>query len=128
MGLDREAVLRRIAEEGGLEGLDLSGQDMVGIDLSGFDLHGVILARADLRKADLRGANLDYSSFPLWCGSFQMKVDTRFVWQLIAHLGRLNTRHVSKKAKTAIKSIEPYFDEFCRYRDDVERIITGAGR
>ena len=58
MGLDREAVLRRIAEEGGLEGLDLSGQDMVGIDLSGFDLHGVILARADLRKADLRGANL----------------------------------------------------------------------
>ena len=58
MGLDREAVLRRIAEGGGLEGLDLSGQDMVGIDLTGFDLHGVILARADLRKADLRGANL----------------------------------------------------------------------
>ncbi|MGA9350735.1 MAG: pentapeptide repeat-containing protein [Anaerolineae bacterium] len=58
MGLEREAVLKRIVEGGGPEGLDLSGQDLAGIDLSGFDLHGVILARADLRKADLRGANL----------------------------------------------------------------------
>ena len=58
MGLEREAVLKRIVEGGGPEGLDLSGQDLAGIDLSGFDLHGVILVRADLRKADLRGANL----------------------------------------------------------------------
>lgn len=54
----KEAVLRRIVERGGPEGLDLSGQDLAGADLSGFDLHGVSLARADLRKADLRGANL----------------------------------------------------------------------
>jgi len=58
MGLDKEAVLRRIAERGSPQGLDLSGQDLAGIDLSGVDLHGVILARTDLRKADLRGANL----------------------------------------------------------------------
>ena len=58
MKLEKEAVLRRIAEGGGPEGLDLSGQHLAGIDLSGFDLHGVMLARADLRKADLRGANL----------------------------------------------------------------------
>ena len=58
MGLEREAVLKRIMEGGGPEGFDLSGQDLAGIDLSGFDLHGVILARANLRKADLRGANL----------------------------------------------------------------------
>jgi hypothetical protein len=58
MGSKKEAILKRIAEGGGPEGLDLSGQHLAGIDLSGFDLHGVILARADLRKADLRGANL----------------------------------------------------------------------
>jgi len=58
MGLEKEAVLKRIAEAGGAEGLDLSGQRLAGIDLSGFDLHGVILARADLQKADLRGVNL----------------------------------------------------------------------
>jgi hypothetical protein len=56
--MEKEAVLKRIAEEGGPEGLDLSGQHLAGIDLSGADLHGLILARADLRKADLRGANL----------------------------------------------------------------------
>jgi hypothetical protein len=54
----KEAVLRRIAEGSGPEGLDLSGWDLARVDLSGVDLHGVILARADLRKADLRGANL----------------------------------------------------------------------
>ncbi len=56
--MEKEAVLKRIAEEGGPEGLDLSGQELAGIDLSGVDLHGAILARADLRKADLRGTNL----------------------------------------------------------------------
>ena len=74
---------------------------------------------ADLRGADLRGADLDFSCIPLWCGSFGMKVDTRFVWQIIAHLGRLDTTYVSKKANKALKAINPYVNEFCRYRDDV---------
>lgn len=58
MRLEKEAILRWIAEQGGPEGLNLAGQDLAGIDFSGFDLHGVILTRADLRNADLRGANL----------------------------------------------------------------------
>jgi hypothetical protein len=58
MKVDKEILLRLIAERGGPEGLDLAGQDLGGIDLSGFDLHGVILARANLRNVDLRGANL----------------------------------------------------------------------
>ncbi|MBM4464021.1 MAG: hypothetical protein FJ014_00375 [Chloroflexi bacterium] len=58
MALGKEVILKRIAEGGGPEGLDLSGQHLAGIDLSGVDLHGVVLARANLRKADLRGANL----------------------------------------------------------------------
>ena len=58
MRLDRAAVLQKIDQHGGSEGLDLSGLDMVGIDLSGVDLHGARLAQADLREADLRWANL----------------------------------------------------------------------
>jgi len=58
MKVDKEILLKLIAERGGPEGLDVAGQDLAGMDLSGFDLHGVILARADLRNVDLRGANL----------------------------------------------------------------------
>ena len=58
MRLDRESVLRLVAEHGGPEGLDLSGRDLTGIDLSHVDLHGAILSKADLREVDLRWADL----------------------------------------------------------------------
>lgn len=58
MRLDRESVLRLIAEHGGPEGLDLSGRDLTGVDLSNIDLHGAILSKADLRNVDLRWADL----------------------------------------------------------------------
>ena len=41
--------------------------------------------RADLKGADLRGADLDYSCFPLWCGSKGMIVDRRIAAQIAAH-------------------------------------------
>ncbi len=37
--------------------------------------------KADLRSADLRSADLDFSAWPLWCGSKQVKVDIKFVYQ-----------------------------------------------
>jgi uncharacterized protein YjbI with pentapeptide repeats len=86
------------------------------------DLWGADLRRADLRRADLRGVDLDFSCLPLWCGSFGIKVDTRFIWQLIAHLARFNNSRVSKNAKEAITLLEPYRNEFCKYRNDVEKI------
>jgi hypothetical protein len=91
-------------------------------DLRYADLRGANLRSANLRDANLQHADLDFSTFPLWCGSFEMKVDTRFVWQLIAHIGRLDTSRVSPKAKKAIKTLKPYFNEFCKYRDDVKKI------
>lgn len=41
--------------------------------------------RANLRGADLRGADLDYSCWPLWCGSLDVKVDRRIAAQLAYH-------------------------------------------
>lgn len=40
----------------------------------------------DLRGANLRGANLDYSCYPLWCGSLHLKADKRLACQLAYHL------------------------------------------
>ena len=36
--------------------------------------------------ANLRGANLDYSCFPLWCGSEGINLDRRLFLQLLAHI------------------------------------------
>ena len=73
-----------------LRGADLSHADLRGADLTGVDLRGADLSRADLTGADLRGADLtdadlDYSCFPIWCGSLTVKIDKRVFCQLLYH-------------------------------------------
>ena len=42
---------------------------------------------ANLSGANLRGADVDFSSWPLWCGSLKgVKVDARIARQLAYHL------------------------------------------
>lgn len=50
------------------------------------DLTGANLTGANLRWADLTGANLDFSSLPLWCGSFGMIVSPELIYQLAYHI------------------------------------------
>jgi hypothetical protein len=64
---------------------DLSRAYLRWADLRYTDLRGANLFRADLRGADLRGANLDYSVFPLWCGSKGIRFDRELAAQLAAH-------------------------------------------
>ncbi len=75
-------------KEGG-ERADLGGVDLGGADLRRADLRRADLWGADLRRADLRGTNLDYSCWPLWCGSLDVKVDIRIAAQLAYHFCRL---------------------------------------
>ena len=69
-----------------LRGANLSDADLRGADLSDADLSDADLRGADLSDADLRGANLDYSCYPLWCGSLHLKADKRLACQLAYHL------------------------------------------
>ena len=69
-----------------LRGADLRGADLRGADLRGADLRRADLRGADLRGADLRRADLDYSCYPLWCGSLHLKADKRLACQLAYHL------------------------------------------
>lgn len=48
------------------------------------------LGGANLNGAYLNGANLDYSCWPLWCGSLDVKVDARIARQLAYHFCRLD--------------------------------------
>lgn len=55
-------------------------------DLRGADLRGAYLRGANLRDTNLSGADLDYSCYPLWCGSLHFKADKRLACQLAYHL------------------------------------------
>ena len=69
-----------------LRGADLRGANLTDADLRGANLRGANLRGADLRGADLRGANIDFSCYPLWCGSLGLKADKRLACQLAYHL------------------------------------------
>ena len=68
-----------------LHGADLRCVNLHGANLSGADLRHSGLRGADLRSADLSGANIDYASWPTWCGSKHVKVDKKIAMQLAAH-------------------------------------------
>ncbi len=80
-------------KEGGertnLVGAHLRGAHLREADLRGANLVGADLWGASLWGADLVGANLDYSCWPLWCGSLDVKVDIRIAAQLAYHFCRL---------------------------------------
>jgi hypothetical protein len=73
-----------------LRNADLRNADLRNADLSNADLSNADLSNADLSNADLRNADLDFSCFPLWCGSFDMKTDIEFVKQILYHVSRLD--------------------------------------
>jgi uncharacterized protein YjbI with pentapeptide repeats len=60
--------------------------------------------RANLRRANLSGANLDYSCFPLWCGSLYANMDDRQVKQLLYHTLSIviNSDNVSDDLKSIL--------------------------
>ena len=92
----REANLREAdLREADLWRADLREANLVGADLRRADLRRADLRRANLREANLRGAdlrraNLDYSCWPLWCGSLDVRVWKRIAAQLAYHFCRLD--------------------------------------
>ncbi len=86
----RIANLRKADLRGAnLREADLWRADLGEADLRIADLRGADLEGADLEGADLKGANLDYSCWPLWCGSLGVRVCKRIAAQLAYHFCRL---------------------------------------
>ena len=83
---DEEGGERYVCEFGAnLTGANLRDADLTRANLTGANLTGANLTGANLRDADLRSADLDFSCWPLWCGSKNVKVDARIAAQLAAH-------------------------------------------
>lgn len=78
----------REGEQAYLRWAVLERADLKGADLKGANMQGTVLCGTDLERADLKGANMDYSSWPLWCGSLKAKIDKRLACQLLYHTVR----------------------------------------
>ena len=76
---------------------DLRSADLSGADLWYADLRYANLLNTDLRYADLRHADFDFATFPLWCGSFGMKVDEDFIYQLAYHMCKLKGKKKGRR-------------------------------
>jgi len=99
---------------------DLRGADLRGADLQGANLQCADLQGANLQCADLTNVNLDFSCWPLWCGSFDVKISMRHVYQLCYHICRL--RNSSKTFRVIKTILKPYANRFHRIGRDVEKI------
>jgi len=97
---------------------DLRGANLRHANLRDADLRGANLRDADLSGANLSGANLDFSCYPLWCGSLDMKTDMRLVYQLCYHLCRLKiinkSGSSSKTGRVIQKLLMPFANKFHR--------------
>ena len=71
--------------EADLSWADLSWANLRGAGLRSANLSGAGLRSANLRGADLRWAKLDFSCWPLWCGSIDVKLDSKQLKQHIYH-------------------------------------------
>jgi hypothetical protein len=68
-----------------LQETNLRGANLLGANLQETNLQETNLRGANLLGANLRGADLDFSCWPLWCGSNNVKIDKRQAKQLLAH-------------------------------------------
>ena len=89
-GADRRGAVLRGAD---LQGADLQGAILQDAILRGADLQGADLRNTSLRGASLQGADIDFSAWPLWCGSKDVKIDERQAIQLFSHVFNVGLKY-----------------------------------
>ena len=111
----KATVVAALKKDADLCGADLRYANLRSADLSSADLKYANLCGANLGDADLRGADLDFSVFPLWCGSFEFKADLRLAAQLAYHFCRIDFD--CDEAKEAQKAVNNLANKFHRVEE-----------
>lgn len=86
--------------------------DLRNVDFLNSDLRGVDLRWSNLQGSNLQGADIDFSCWPLWCGSLDVIVDKRIAAQLAYHFCRLVCD--DDEVKQAQKMLAPLANRFHR--------------
>lgn len=98
---------------------DVSGGEranLEGANLEGANLEDANLKGANLKNANLKGANLDYSCWPLWCGSLRnVRIDKRIFAQLAYHICRVIVD--DDECKAAQRALYPIANQFHRVNE-----------
>ena len=102
-------------ERANLSGADLRSANLRSANLRSADIRSANLRSAYLRHADIRSANLDYSCFPLHCGSKDIKTDIKLVRQLLAHICALDCEDLEHGEIMSL--IIPYAEKSHRAKD-----------
>ena len=101
-----------------LEGANLKGANLASANLEDANLEDANLASASLRGANLKyanlaSANLDFSCWPLWCGSLRnVRIDKRIFAQLAYHICRVIVD--DDECKAAQRALYPIANQFYR--------------
>ena len=103
-------------EYANLENANLRCANLEDADLKGANLKGANLKGANLKNANLKGANLDYSCWPLWCGSLRnVRIDKRIFAQLAYHICRVIVD--DDECKAAQRALYPIANQFHRVNE-----------
>ena len=96
-----------------LEGANLECANLRGANLKCANLKSANLRCADFKGANLEGANLDYSCWPLWCGSLRnVRIDKSIFAQLAYHICRVIVD--DDECKAAQRALYPIANQFHR--------------
>ena len=116
-------------EDGGeradLQGADLRHADLQYADLQGANLWGANLHYAVLRRADLQDANINFCSWPIWCGSLKVHIDDEIGLQLLYHAVSpiLYSKNTSKWLKRVVTGLVSTVNMFIKVKTgDVEKL------
>jgi len=113
--LESANLERADLERANLESANLKSANLKSANLERANLVGANLERANLVGANLVGANLDFSAFPLWCGSKGIITDAKLVYQLLAHVHALDCK--DEDFKKIQELIKPFAEKSHRWND-----------
>lgn len=110
-----------------LEGANLKCANLRGANLKGANLKSANLRGADFNGANLEGANLDYSCWPLWCGSLRnVRIDKRIFAQLAYHICRVIVD--DDECKAAQRALYSIANQFHRVSECGRLTLEGSER
>ena len=99
-----------------LEDANLEDANLKDANLEDANLEYANLEGANLKNANLKGANLDYSCWPLWCGSLRnVRIDKRIFAQLAYHICRVIVD--DDECKAAQRALYPIANKFHRVNE-----------
>ena len=101
-----------------LRGANLRGAYLLGAYLRGADLWSADLRGADLQSADLQGANINFCSWPIWCGSLKVHIDDEIGLQLLYHAVSpiLYSKNTSKWLKRVVTGLVSTVNMFIKVK------------